>query len=68
MQAERSYSGYFHHHPHLSKQPPVERVALFIPPSGKNKEETACLQSLGFEPHAKHGVCIKTNQLAEALH
>ncbi len=28
----------------------------------ENKEEAIGLQSLGFEPRASHGVCIKTNK------
>ena len=32
---------------------------FICPAKRENKEETTCLQSLGFEPHAKHGACIK---------
>jgi hypothetical protein len=34
-------------------------MALFIAYGWKNKEETACLQILSFEPHVKHGVAAK---------
>jgi hypothetical protein len=42
----------------------MEREALFIPHSGKNKGGTIGLQSLGLEPHASHWVCIKTIMIA----
>jgi hypothetical protein len=37
----------------------VERVALFILPSGINKEGAIGLQSLGFDSHAQHGFVSK---------